>query len=179
MKITASLITSPTRWQRPLAIGLWLAALGLLGSAGYMLQEAATARSDIPAALRRLSVLEPQLAAAKNNQLPPAGDLAAMRQRVGALNAISGPRGATSTALLAWLEQHLPGDVALASLQYRARDGEVVLVAESAGAETLTKFLLRLETEPRFTDVMLTRQGARGQDKAGGVQFEIRLRMRS
>ena len=121
-----------------------MAALSLLGGAVYLLQAGVTARSDIPAALRCLSLLEPQLAAAKSNQPPPPAEIAAMRQRVNALNAISGPRGATS-ALFAWLEQHLPGDVALASLQYRARDGERSCWSPSRRGGTLTKFLLRLE----------------------------------
>lgn len=179
MKITASLIAPPTRWQRPLAASFWLGTLGLLGAAGYMLQEGLAARAEIPVAARRLSVIERQLQAAETNELPPAGELAGMRHRVSALKALTGPRGPGPAALLGWLEQHLPEDVALASLQHRTRDGEVVLVAESASVETLTKFLLRLETEPRFSEVMLTRQGARGQGKPGGVQFEIRLRMQS
>ena len=45
--------------------------------------------------------------------------------------------------------------------------------------EALTAFLLRLEKEPRFAEVLLSRQGARGAPGAGAVQFEIRVRWKS
>ena len=81
------------------------------------------------------------LSSSRNSPPPRATSAAACRNRG---DASAGqcpqrhqrPRGATS-ALLAWLEQHLPGDVALASLQYRARDGEGRAGRRVGGAETL------------------------------------------
>ncbi|HZO01030.1 MAG TPA: PilN domain-containing protein, partial [Burkholderiales bacterium] len=73
----------------------------------------------------------------------------------------------------------LPENVHLVSLQHRAREGEALLVAESPSAEALTAFLLRLEREARFDEVLLSKQGTANAPGASAVQFEIRVRWKS
>jgi hypothetical protein len=85
-------------------------------------------------------------------------------------------RGWSTPQLLAWLGRQLPENVYLVSMYHRPREGEALLVAESPSAEALTGFLLRLEKEPRFAEVLLSKQGVRS---AGTVQFEIRVRWKS
>jgi hypothetical protein len=102
-----------------------------------------------------------------------------MRQRVYALNKLSGLRGWGTPQLLAWLAERLPRNVNLVSLHHKPREGEALLVAESPSAESLTGFLLQLEEEPRFAEVLLSRQGTRGARGAAIVQFEIRVRWKA
>ena len=78
-------------------------------------------------------------------------------------NKVSGIRGWGTPRLLGWLGGQLPDNVYLVSLAHKPREGEALLVAESASAEALTAFLLRLEKEPRFAEVLLAKQGARAR----------------
>jgi hypothetical protein len=127
-----------------------------------------------------LARIEERLApAAPREALPPASELDSLRQRVQALNKLSGMRGWSTPQLLAWLGAQLPDNVYLVSLHHKPREGEALLVAESTSAESLTGFLLRLEKEPRFAEVLLSKQGVRGAEGAGAVQFEIRVRWQS
>ena len=178
MRITASFPSERPRLTGVAVAGSWLAALALALAAAWLLVAAFDMRAERPRLEARLKRVDEQLAAAKPRQDLPAGaELESMRQRVSALNRLSGMRGWATPQLLAWLGEQLPDNVYLVSLNHRPRDGEAQIVAES-----LTAFLLRLEREPRFSEVLLSRQGARGVQVAGGapgasaIQFEIRLR---
>jgi hypothetical protein len=106
---------------------------------------------------------------------------------VQALNKLAGLRGWTTPQLLGWLGGELPDNVYLVSVHHKPREGEALLVAESPSAEALTTFLLRLEREPRFAEVLLSRQGAAGAAVGAAVgassgslvQFEIRVRWKA
>ena len=183
MRITASFPSERPRLTGVAVAGSWLAALALALAAAWLLVAAFDMRAERPRLDARLTRVDEQLAAAKPRQDLPAGaELESMRQRVSALNRLSGMRGWATPQLLAWLGEQLPDNVYLVSLNHRPRDGEAQIVAESHSAESLTAFLLRLEREPRFSEVLLSRQGARGVQVAGGapgasaIQFEIRLR---
>jgi len=186
MRITASFPSARPRLTGFTVAGSWLAALALALAAAWLLLAAFDMRAERPRLEARLKRVDEQLAAAKpRHDLPAGAELESMRQRVSALNRLSGMRGWATPQLLAWLGEQLPDNVYLVSLNHRPREGEAQLVAESHSAESLTAFLLRLEREPRFSEVLLSRQGARGVQAAGGapgpsaIQFEIRLRWKS
>lgn len=183
MRITASFVDSRPRLALPLAWTLWTLAAVLAGSAAWLVVAALELRADAPRLQTRLARVEAQLAGAAKENLPPASELEALRRRVGALNRLSGLRGWTTPQLVRWLAGELPDNVYLVSLHHRPREGEALLVAESPSAEALTAFLLRLEREPRFAEVLLSRQGAAGAGSgtsgAGLVQFEIRVRWKA
>ena len=109
----------------------------------------------------------------------PAAELAAMRQRVSALNAYASVRGASTLRILNWLEGHLPDNVHLVSLHHKPREGELLLVAEAPSAEAFTAFLRIIEKEPWFSEVLLSKQAVRGQQGSGGLQFELRVRFKT
>lgn len=179
MKISADFLDARPRLARPLAGALWgLALAGALGAA-WLAAEVIEMRDARPQLEARLARLDAQAASAPRAELPPPVELAALRERVHALNKLSGLRGWSTTQLLDWLGPRLPENVHLVSLQHRAREGEALLVAESPSAEALTAFLLRLEREARFDEVLLSKQGTANTPGASGVQFEIRVRWKS
>jgi len=177
MRITTNLAATRPRLTLPLVAALWISALVFAALAGALTISFFDMRAARPRLESRLSRVEEQLAAAAARQpLPPPEELESLRLRVSSLNKLSGMRGWSAPQLLAWLGGQLPENVYLVSLYHRPREGEALLVAASPSAEALTDFLLRLEKEPRFAEVLLSKQGAGG---AGAVQFEIRVRWKS
>jgi hypothetical protein len=180
MRITANFPAARPRLTLPLVAALWASTLTFGIAAGWLTVSIFEMRAERPRLESRLARVEEQLAAAAPSEpLPPPSELEALRQRVYALNKLSGTRGWGTPQLLGWLAGQLPENVYLVSLHHKPREGEVLLVAESPSAEALTGFLLRLEKEPRFAEVLLSRQGSRGTPGAGAVQFEIRVRWKS
>jgi hypothetical protein len=177
MRITANFIAARPRLGLPLAGALWASALAFGVLAGWFTLGIFDMRAEYPRLQSRLATIEEQLAAAAPREpLPPRSELESLRQRVQAINKLSGLRGWGTPQLLGWLGTRLPENVYLVSLYHKPREGEALLVAESPSAEALTGFLLRLEKEPRFAEVLLSKQGARGVPGAGAVQFEMRVR---
>lgn len=179
MKITASFIPARPRLALPLAAALWGCALASALAACWFALAALDLRAERPRLEARLARAEEQLSAASRDPLPAPAELDSLRRRVQTLNKLSGMRGWGTPQLLGWLGGQLPDNVYLVSLAHRPRDGEALLVAESPSAEALTAFLLRLEKEPGFAEVLLARQGARGAPGAAAVQFEIRIRWKA
>jgi len=177
MRIIANFSATRPRLTLPLAAALWISALAFAALASGLAMSVFDMRSERPRLESRLARVEEQLAAAAPRQaLPPPAELESLRRRVSALNKLSGMRGWGTPQLLGWLGGQLPENVYLVSVYHKPREGEALLVAESPSAEALTGFLLRLEKEPRFAEVLLSKQGVRG---AGAVQFEIRVRWKS
>lgn len=179
MKIAVNLLGPRPRLAWPLAAGLWslgafafLVAAILLGSTFEM-------RAERPRLDERLARLEEQAQPAGDaSVLPPAADLAALRERVRALNALASVRGAGTLHILGWLEGRMPDNVHLVSLYHKPRDGELLLVAEAPSAEVFTAFLRIFEKEPLFSEVLLSKQAVRASQSGGGLQFEVRARMK-
>jgi hypothetical protein len=179
MRLSASLLPAPLRLAIPLAAGLWLLSVGLVALAVVLVVDAAAMRGEQPRLEQRLAQLNAQVRAATPEAgMPPAAELEALRRRVGALNGLSGVRGWSTVQLLAWFEPRLPDNVQLVSLHHKPREGEVLLVAESTSAAALTAFLLKLEKEPQFTEVLLSKQGTRGAPGSTGLQFEMRVKQK-
>lgn len=179
MKITATFVDARPRLALPLAVAAWTGAMLLIAAAGGFGLRLVDLRAEEPRLHSRLAKLEAQWIAAAVEPLPPPSELHALRQRVQALNRLSGLRGWTTPQFLGWLGEKLPDDVYLLSVHHKRREGEALLVAESPSAEALTSFLLRLEAEPRFGEVLLSRQGSAAGPRGGLVQFEIRVRWKS
>lgn len=134
-------------------------------------------RGDLPLLRTRLAHVEEQKPVAMV-RMPPMKKLVETRDRVAIINAAAQAKGAPTLALLADLEKQLPHEAWLTSIHHRANDGEVQLVASAGRADPLSEFLLRLERDPMFAEVMLMREVQPGGDR-GGVQYEIRLKVRS
>jgi len=184
MRITATFVDGRPRLARALAATLWTVTAAFGVAAGWFAFGVAELHAEHPQLAARLARLEVQLAAAAPREaLPPQAELETLRQRVHALNKLAGLRGWTTPQLLGWLGGQLPDNVYLVSVHHKPREGEALLVAESPSAEALTTFLLRLEREPRFAEVLLSRQGAAGAASgstgSGLVQFEIRVRWKA
>jgi len=178
MRITASLVARP-RGASALAAALGAAALIFTALAVWLTASIFEMQAEQPRLEARLLRLDEQLAGAGSRAtLPPTAELESLRRRVKALNALSGVHGWDTARLLAWFERQTPNDVHLVSLHHKVREGETLLTAESPSAAALTEFLRRLEREPRFAEVLLSKQGSRGAPGATAVQFDLRVRLK-
>ncbi|MBI5783120.1 MAG: PilN domain-containing protein [Gammaproteobacteria bacterium] len=180
MKITASFVPVVPPLASVLAGAFLLTGLLLAGASAWLVVDTVAKAREKAVLTERLTDIESRLRErALIEALPPLEEMAALRQRAAAVNTLTEIRGWPATALLARFEEWLPDEVSLVSLRHRIKDGEIVLVAESENADLLTGFMHRLEKEPHFSEVLLSRQGA----PAGGrdnklLQYELRLRER-
>jgi len=179
-RITATFVEPPQliRW---VIVGSAVAAAALAGLTLWLATDWLSAREELP-------VLEQQLANLVNRpdreprdpqQILSDAQLGAMIAAVAELNRMSVVRGLTAAQLFDRLEAELPSEVYLVSLHHKARDGEALVIAEAANTAALTKFLLKLESEQDFSEVLLNKQSTRSVGVEQAVQFEVRLRFRS
>lgn len=169
---------------RPVALGTalatWVLALVLAAAALALWLDGSATNADVREARARLRQLEARRAELRlPANGPSATDVAALQTRVATVNSLSVTNGRRIVPLLVLFEELLPADAWLVSLSHKARDGEIVLVAEAAQAEQLTQFLLGLEKSARFSEVLLLRQTPLTGEGRHGVQFELRLRERT
>lgn len=177
MKITASFVPRMHRLAMPIAVVNWALALITVAATFWLVSDALARKAERPVLEERLTQLERRIAELSTEvKGPSVSELAAMRQRVMAINTLSGVRGWPATTLLATLERLLPERASLVSLHHRLREGEVQLIAEAVTAETLTQFLMNLEKEPHFAEVLLAKQSHHAGSGSRTVQFELRLK---
>jgi Tfp pilus assembly protein PilN len=182
MKIATNFVRPIQRAAIPVAAVFWLMSLAFAVSAWWLLDDASVLRGELPDLRQRLARINAtgHTPAVQPVQLPSVQELAETRNRVARINAAVRTKGMPTLSLLADLEAMLPPEVWLASFHYRAAEGEVLLTASAASADLLSGFLLKLERDPLFEQAMLVRElQASGTGKAGIVQFEIRLKVRS
>lgn len=180
MKITANLIKPPLHLTMPLTLTLWALCIFLIVYAAGLIVNAIEIRETLPRYEARLKQLNEKITSIpRPATMPPAAELEAMRQRVNTLNTLSGVRGWSTPKLLAWFESRLPNNVYFVSFHHKPLEGEILLVAESSSAEALTAFLLKLEKEPDFSEVLLSKQGTRNTPGSTALQFEVRIRQKS
>ncbi len=177
MKIGINFVRPAERLMAPVAVAVWGAAMALLAGAAWLAADAVGLRGDLPQLRTRLERVGAQKPVAVT-PLPPAQQLADTRQRVARINAAAQTRGVPTLALLADLERQLPRGAWLTSLHHRAAEGEVQLVVAAGQADPLADFLLRLERDPLFEEVMLLRE-VQASGSRTGVQYEIRLKVRA
>ena len=173
------LATNFARPRLPIAqVLVGLSALVLMASLVVVvtvLVDAHTRRDDAARERVRMEHLRQQAASVPAVALPPLAAVSALRARVAQLNRLSTRQGQTLPELLQRLEKSLPDAAYLVHLAYKT-NGEIQLVAESAGAEALTAFLVKLQQDAAFAEAMLTRQSQRTTNGQRRIQFDIRLR---
>lgn len=180
MKISTNFVRPVQQAVMPVVVAMWIAALGLAGGAWWLFGETVELRGELPQLRQRLERVETgKKTAAAQKQLPSAQELEEARKRVAKINAATQTKGLPASALLAELETQLPPEVWLITIHHRATQGEVVLVASAASADLLSAFLLNLERDPLFEEAMLMRELQPTGNDRPGVQFEIRLKVRS
>lgn len=182
MKIATNFVRPVQQAAAPIAAALWLGAFVLAAGAWWLLDDAAALRGQLPELRQRLARIKTaagHTVSAPPVQMPSAQELAQTRERVSRINAVAQTKGISSLSLLAALEVQLPAEAWLVSFRHRAAEGEVLLVAAAASADPLSGFLLRLERDSLFEEAMLMRELHPSGAGESGVQFEIRLKVRS
>jgi hypothetical protein len=177
MKLAINFVAPPWRWRVVAGIAAAIASIMVIAAIALAsgMQEIVDQQTLLG---RRLDRVSRQLADQPRVQLPASADREALRSRVAMLNAQGAAKGWSTAQLLVWLEEQMPVDVRLVSIHHKSREGEALLVAESANATSLTAFLQRLEHEPAFAEVLLAKQGGRTAE-TDAVRFEIRLKLRA
>ena len=175
MKISTNFVHPVQRAMAPIAAAMAVAAAALVLWAVWLGGDAAALRGELPQLRTRLAHVKAQKPVAAV-RLPPASELADTRARVARINAAAQTKGVPTLALLEDLEKQLPRDAWLTSIHHRAGEGEGMLVASARDTDPLSDFLLKLENDPLFDEVMLVREAQAGNGT--GVQYEIRLKVR-
>ena len=179
MRITTNFSDAARPNVALVAGALWLILIACSGMGAWIVTDTAALREDLPGLRKWAARLnQPAKSAAGEANAMQNSALIAARERLARINAISQTRGASTAAVLAMLETLLPDDVWLSSLTHRARDGELLLVVDAAGADPLAKFLRRLEGQPMFGEVLLTRQTQPTSDGPSGLRSEIRVKVK-
>lgn len=179
MKITTS-FSPPMGTLAPLLAAVtWGTALLAGVITLWLVPAAVEMRQEIPALEERLTEIEGrQKETVMSEVLPSVEDLALLKRRVAEINELLGGRGWPLSVLLETLEESLPARAYLVSMEHKRNDGEAQLIAEAESAETLTGFLLNLEREDHFAEVLLTKQVQRTAQGRKLVQFELRVKER-
>lgn len=179
MKISTNFVRPVQQAVMPLMIAMWLVALGFVAGTWWLLGDSADMRGELPQLRQRFERINTERSAVSaETQMPNAQELAETRERVAKINAAAQTKGVPTSALLAELEKQLPPEAWLTSFHHRAGEGDVVLVASAANADPLSAFLLKLERNPLFEQVMLMRELHPTGAGKPSVQFEIRLKVR-
>lgn len=178
MKIQTNFVTPAQQAVKPLLGLTWLALLLLLLLAAGLIADGLALRAELPQ-LRARVQHQPGVNAPAALAPQAEAQLAHTRERLARLQAVARTRGMPEARLLGELEALLPPQAWLTRLHYRAGEGELRLMAAAATAEPLSAFLRRLEQSALFEQVMLLREVQPGAAEAGGVQFEIRLKVRA
>lgn len=179
MKATTN-FAQPLRDLVPaLATGAWLLALIFLGLTLWFVVDGRHLRMERIDLGQRATELDAKVATLPAEPLPEQAELLRLRDRVARVNDLSGLQGWPLPVLLARLESWLPDRAYLVQIHHRPAVGEVYMTVESDNAEMLSALLVKLQKEPHFNEVLLTKQARR--DGRGGkrIQFELRLKERT
>lgn len=179
MKITTNFASPLQNLTPALAIVAWLLALIFVGLALWFVLDGRHLRMERIDLVERAAELDKKAASLPAKPLPAQAELVSLRDRVARVNELSGLQGWPLPVLLSHLESWLPDRAYLVQIHHRPAMGEVQMTVESDSAEILTALLVKLQDEPHFSEVLLTKQAQR--DGRGGkrIQFELRLKERA
>ncbi len=161
-----------------LAGGTWLLALIFLGLILWFVIDGRHLRLEQIDLAQRSAELAKKVASLPAEPLPAQAELVRLRERVGRVNDLAGLQGWPLPVLLSRLESWLPDRAYLVQIHHRPAVGEVQMTVESDNAETLTALLVKLQKEPHFSEVLLTKQAQRDDRGGKRIQFELRLKER-
>lgn len=177
MKLTVNFSKDPGLHFVKASMALWVLAALLVVVSISLVTAGLQGSAEISALETQLAELTKRQQTVQVQQsLPPYQKLIALKQRVQVFNELAGRGHYSSSAVLSTLEKLLPGNAYLLSLRHKRDKGEIYIIAESRSAKSLSKFLLRLEGEPRFSEVLLTKQSRQSAAKKDVTRFEIKLK---
>ena len=179
MKIKTNFVAGVQPLLAPLAIVVWSTTLIFCAGLLWLIFDGIATRNELPGLKQQLSEFEAVPTIVAKQGLPSDRELRQTRKQVARLNAITQSKGLTTLTLLAKLEALLPEDTVLATVHHRAKEGELLILAQGANAELLSKFLQRLEEDTQLESVVLTHQKEVKDGEKIVVQFEIHARVRS
>lgn len=159
-----------------LALGLGALALSTVIVLASLFVSASALRNEGPELKEQLAQLEQKKSQIKPVALPTGSDMAALKSRVTVMRDLAGNASSLSL-LLQRLEAQLPEHAYLVELRYKKQPvAQIELMAEARDAEPLTRFLLNLEKDKHFGEVLLARQAQRTTGGVKWIQFDIRLK---
>lgn len=135
--------------------------------------QARTLKQAVPELRQQLANLQSRTAVMPSHPLPSEAELVMLKRRVEDIDKISNGRGGSLSTFMRKIEMLIPDETYLINLHYKRGNGEALITAESLDVENLTEFLLDLEKEKSFSEVLLNRQINRVYKNKKFVQFEI------
>jgi len=176
MRVNTNFLVPRHRLALPLAMGTAILAAVAAASSFWFAIDSADKRGELSGLQEKLASMAQRTPAISAVTLPSGKDLSELKRRVAAINSLTPYRGAPLTLVLSKLEELLPDSMWLASLHHRAREGDLMIVVEAGSAEQLTRFLQRLEQDPWFSGILLSKQTPQEVPGRNIVQSELRLK---
>jgi|GEM_PF-3371587 len=122
----------------------------------------------------RLKKKKNEIEVPDEKMMPTNEDIVTLSNKVKIVNNLSISKGRPVLYLLTRLEELLPKEAYLISFNHKKMKGEIQIIAQSSDKKILTEFLGRLEEDPYFSEVLLTKKIFKDKEKA--VHFEVRLK---
>jgi hypothetical protein len=176
MKATTNFSAPRPNLVPSLAMGLGVLALSVLIISIWFVVDAVELKKNKPNLEAQFAKLNSQRSGIAADPLPSHAELVNLKQRVALINTLSGNLGWPFPVLLAKLEQLLPDYAYLIQIHHKLDTGEIQMTVESESAEILTAFLVRLQKEEHFTEVLLTKQAQRAGQGRKRIQFDLRVK---
>lgn len=159
-----------------LALGFGVLALAMAVILVGLFVSAQELRAARPALEKQLQELRNRQSEATQVALPGEAKMAALKSRVAVMRDLAGNASSLSL-LLQRLEAQLPEHAYLLELRYKKQPvAHIEALAEARDVEPLTRFLLKLEQDKYFGEVLLARQAQRTSGGVKWIQFDIRLK---
>lgn len=178
MKLRTNFSRPLGRWAPTLATILWGVAFAASCSALWLVFDVRNIQPEISDLQKRLDTLNSKHPQEKIKESLPPADLAALIKTIHNINQLTKGSEWTPTTLLRRLEEILPDKAYLISANYKHKNGELLIIAESEYQSALTKFLYNLERENHFSDVLLQKQEHFRIQGKPTLRFEIYIKER-
>jgi len=171
MRITADFSAGLKDLALPLAVGFWLlAAAGVYVSTDLWMRGTHMQHHRV-AVRQRLDAWRRRVAGMGRVRAPAPAVLQEIERRVARVNAVSGVRGWPLLRVLAELETVWPKGAVLIRLTDQANRGRITFVVQSRNGRSLMGLLGRLQAQPHFQHVLLTKQVLTGAGASVRCRF--------
>lgn len=175
MRLNTNFIVRPSNLIFMFSIASWTLALVLLGLSIHLVLEGHQLRIDNIVLLNKIDKLNEQWIEKyeKNAQELSKDDFYKLIERISRINQLTGMAGRDISYVLSHLEDLLPDQSYLLSLNYQAYNDRLSFVIESSDIELLTHFIEKLEKDELFGDITFTHQNPVSNIHHDTVRFEI------
>lgn len=175
MRLNTNFIVRPSNLVFVFSIASWTLALVLLGLSIHLALEGHQLKINNIVLLEEIDKLDKQWIEKHENNYQELSkdDFYKLKDRIAKINQITGMAGRDISYVLSHLEDLLPDQSYLLSLNYQTYNDHLSFVIESSDIELLTHFIENLEKDELFGDITFTHQNPVGNVYHETVRFEV------